>query len=298
MDPDVTFRQVAERVFDIRKQSLTNAKFRGEWLRVLELHAYAHIGDMPIAQITPSNILDVLEPIWLAKEETAKKVIQRMRMIFDYAKVRGLYEGENPVAMMHVALPKQTNHIKHFTALPYAEAPAFIKRLRQQAGMSNSLLAFEWLILTATRTSETLDAQWNEIDFNNMIWNIPPERMKMGKIHRVPLSPRAMEILEEQDEHLSMETPYLFPARKLERPLSNMVFLQLLKRMKVPVTAHGFRSSFRDWAAEETEFSYDVCEAALAHAVADKVAAAYIRTDYFRKRTALMTAWSDYLNSS
>jgi integrase len=246
----------------------------------------------------------VLEPIWSKKPETASRVRGRIEAILDWATVRGYRQGENPARWkghLDHLLPARSRvkRVEHHPALPYAEVAAFLVGLRRQPG--TAARALDFLVLTAARTSEVIGATWDEVDLDAKIWTIPPERMKGGREHRVPLPERAIEIvaeqkrLSEEGRLLADETGYVFPGQKNGRPLSNMALLVLLRRMKRDdITAHGFRSTFRDWAAETTGFPREVVERALAHAVGDKVEAAYRRGDLFEKRRRLMEAWAKF----
>ncbi|MES1158886.1 MAG: site-specific integrase, partial [Terricaulis silvestris] len=193
-------------------------------------------------------------------------------------------------------LVKQPSRVRHHAALPYSEIPTFVRRLRTSNNAEAVKLAFEFLILNAVRTSEALNARWSEIDFSERVWTIPAERMKAGRAHRAPLAQRSIEILQRAKE-LSGDSPFLFPGRQSDAPMSNMVFLMTLRRLDLDVTGHGFRSAFRDWAAERTNFAREVCEMALAHTIKDKAEAAYRRGDLLDKRRALMTAWAGYVDA-
>jgi integrase len=223
-------------------------------------------------------------------------VRQRIGTVLDWAKAAGFRSGDNPVAGVAKGLPKQTDRGDHHAALPYEDVPSFVQRLRGSDNGEVVRLAFEFLILTASRTSEVLEAKWSEFDLQQRVWTLPANRMKAGRTHRVPLVKRTLEILDRAKE-TGGGSEYVFPGRDGSKPLSNMVFLMALRRMKLDITAHGFRSSFRDWAAEQTNFPREVCEAALAHSVENKVEAAYRRGDLFRKRRELMTAWADFAAS-
>ena len=220
-----------------------------------------------------------------------------MNTVLDWAKASGHRTGENPVAGVARGLPRQTEKIKHHAALPYGEVPAFVKAARAQEAGKLTTLAFEFLILTALRTSEVLGAKWAEIHEAEALWTVPAERMKKRREHRVPLSDRALAVLKEAKE-LAGDSPLVFPGRNPDRPLSNMIFAMMLRRMKVPYTAHGFRSSFRDWAAETTSYPREVAEAALAHVIENRVEAAYRRGDLLTKRRELMDAWSTFLEGT
>jgi integrase len=241
-------------------------------------------------------VLKVLTPIWTKKPETARRLKQRIKVVLDWARAAGHRPSElaNPVEGITRVLPRHKGDRAHHPALPYAEVPAFVQTIRAAEANDVTKLAFEFLILTAARTSEVIGARWDEIDQDAKTWTIPGSRIKAGREHRVPLSPRCLELLKSA-EALADGGPFVFPGRRSETPLSSMVFLMLLRRLKRDdLVVHGFRSSFRDWAAEKTNFSRDVCEAALAHVVKDRVEAAYKRTDHFEKRRALMNAFSQF----
>ena len=220
---------------------------------------------------------------------------QRLGTVFDWAKASGFRHGENPVDGVSKGLPKQGDKDVHHAALPYQEVPSFISALRTHAGTDLARLAFEFLILTAARTGEVLGALREEIDHNNLLWTIPAYRMKAGVAHRVPLAPRCVDILGRAVE-LTGNSRYLFPGRSSDVPMSNMVFLMILRRMRVNATTHGFRSSFRDWAAETTNFPSEVAEMALAHRIDSKVEAAYRRGDLLEIRRVMMTDWAKYIS--
>ena len=214
----------------------------------------------------------------------------------DWAKAAGHRTGDNPINGIEKGLPKQPKQQGHHAALPYSEVNSFITTVRKADANESTCLAFEFLILTATRTSEVLLAEWQEIDLKEKAWTIPAERMKAGRPHRIPLAPRCIEILKRAKE-LSDGDWFVFPGRSAKKPLSDMVFLMMIRRMEKDITAHGFRSTFRDWAAERTNFPREVCEMALAHSVSDKTEAAYLRGDLFDKRRDLMDTWESYVIS-
>lgn len=289
-----TFRVAAEAVHEQHKAAWDNAKHTQQWINTLKDYAFPVIGDMRVDRIDTPDILRVLSPIWLTKAETAKRVRQRISSVFDWAKASGFREGDNPVDGVTRGLPKQTGREQHHAAMPFVEVPAFVKAMKATNANMISKLAFELLILTATRTSEVRLAEKSEFDLSEKLWTIPAERMKAKRIHRVPLTDRMIEIFE-QASQLAGASKFLFPGLSLEKPLSNMVFLKILERMNVSVTAHGFRSSFRDWASETTSFPRDVVEMALAHTIENKVEAAYRRGDLLDKRRELMLAWTTHL---
>jgi integrase len=248
-----------------------------------------------VDQITTDDVLSVLEPFWSEKPETARRLLARIERVLDAAEVRGLRSGGNPARWrghLDHLLPKRPRLARgHHAAMSYAEVPAFMADLRAREGSAES--ALELCILTAARTGEVFGARWKEFDLDRGIWTAPKERMKSRREHRVPLSTRALEILKTMYE--SRSSDFVFPGHKPGRPLSSMALVMVLRRMKVEnATVHGFRSTFRDWAAECTDFPNEVCEAALAHVVENKAEAAYRRGDLFEKRRKLMDAWAAY----
>lgn len=290
-----SFKEAAEIVHTEHKATWKNAKHAQQWINTLTQYAFPIIGDIRVERIDTPDILRVLSPIWLTKPETARRVRQRLGNVFDWAKTAGHRSGDNPVDGVTRGLPKQVGRESHHEAMAYAEVPAFITAMRATNSSPVAKLAFEFLILTAARTSEVLLAKWTEIDFKEKLWIIPAERMKAKRIHRVPLSQRCIETLKGA-EPLSSGSKFVFPGRSIEKPMSNMVFLKMLERMEVPVTAHGFRSSFRDWAAETTSFPRELAEMALAHTIENKVEAAYRRGDLLEKRRELMNEWAGYIS--
>jgi len=287
-----TFEHAARQVHADNASTWRNPKHAAQWISTLEQYAFPIMAEHRVDQIDTPDILRVLSPIWLTKPETARRVRQRLSVVMDWAKAKGYRTGDNPVAGVSKGLPKQQDKDEHHDALPFDHVPAFIEQLRKIDASDTARLAFEFLILTAARTSEVLSATWDEIDTDNNLWTIPATRMKADKEHRVPLSARCVEILE-QARNIS-DGNYVFAGRIRSKPLSNMTLLMTLRRMNVNVTAHGFRSTFRDWAAEKTDFTSDVCEMALAHVVKDKTEAAYRRGDLFEKRRELMNEWAAY----
>ena len=288
-----TFKAVAKRVYEEHKPTWKNEKHRYQWLRTVEVWAFPVIGDQPIATIGRPDVLRVLNPVWLKQPETARRLRQRLKFIFDWAKAHNLRTGDNPVEGVDKVLPRQTDEVEHMRALAIDEVPAFIGKLRKRDADAVTKLAFEFLILTAARTGEAINAKWTEIDLEAKTWTVPKDRMKAGVEHVVPLSDRCITILNELRK-LTDGKPLLFPARSGDKPISNMAFLMLLRRMKLEITAHGFRSTFRDWASERTGFPSEVVEMALAHTIANKVEAAYRRGNLLEKRRELMATWADF----
>jgi integrase len=217
--------------------------------------------------------------------------------VLDWAKAAGHRTASNPVREISKALPRQSDRQVHHAALPYGEVPAFARRLHARDATTLSNLAFEFLVLTAARTSEVLEARWSEIDLRQEAWTIPAGRMKAGREHRVPLAPRCIDLLSKA-RGFSTGSDFVFPGRSNDRPMSNMVLLMTIRRIQPGYTVHGFRSAFRDWASERTNFAREICEAALAHVVRDKTEAAYRRGDLFEKRRQLMASWAAFVTSS
>jgi integrase len=261
----------------------------------LETYA-APLRSRPVDQIDTEAVLAVLKPIWLEKPETASRLRGRIEAVLDAAKAQGHRMGENPAAwrghLSHLLPTRQKLSRGHHAAMAYDDVPAFVARLRERDALA--AMALELCILTATRSGEVLGARWSEIDTAKKVWTISAARMKAGRAHRVPLSDRALSILEKLAE--AKTGKFVFPGDRDDRPLSNMTMAMLMRRMKVAgVTVHGFRSAFRDWAGNETHFPREVAEAALAHVVGDKAEQAYRRSDALEKRRALMAAWASYI---
>lgn len=292
----ITFDECAERYINAHEAGWRNEKHAAQWRATLKTYASPLIGSLPVQMIDVGLVMNILEPIWYEKTETASRVRGRIESVLDWATTRGYRSGDNPARWrghLENLLPRRSKvqSVTHYAAVPYQEIGDFMQDLAAQEGVAKDALAF--LILTGTRTSETIGATWDEVDLSKNLWVIPAVRIKAGKEHRVPLSPPAMKIL----RHLSKARTgeFIFPGAKADKPLSNMALLALLKRMRrFGLTVHGFRSTFRDWAAEQTNFPREVAEMALAHAVGDKVEAAYRRGDLFKKRQQLMDEWGRY----
>lgn len=298
----ITFKQAAEKYIAAHKAGWKNGKHQDQWTNTLATYAEPVIGSFPVAEIDNALVLKVLEPIWITKPETASRLRGRIESILDWARVRGYRQGENP-ARWKGHLDKQlaprgkVRRIAHHAALPYRDMFEFMNALREQEGIAAR--ALEFAILTAARTGEVIGATWAEIDLAARVWTVPRERMKGAREHRVPLSVRAIEILKAMQPDKGRPDPdtFVFEGRKPGTALSNMSLLMTLRRMgRSDVTAHGFRSSFRDWCAECTAFPSEVAEMALAHAVGDKVEAAYRRSDLFEKRRRLADEWAEFCN--
>jgi integrase len=294
----VTFGDCADRFIEAMRPSWRNEKHAAQWGMTLQDYA-GPLRRLPVNQITTDDVLSVLKKIWNEKPETASRVRGRIERVLDAAKAQGLRSGENPARWrghLEQLLPKRPRLARgHHAAMNYAEVGAFMARL--QARQSTAALALEFAILTATRSGEALGARWDEIDFDRALWTIPATRMKSGREHRVPLSQRAIEIV--QSIHAARNNGFVFAGQTAGGALSPMALAMVLRRMKIDnATVHGFRSAFRDWAAERTNFTNEVCEAALAHVIENKAEAAYRRGDLFDKRRKLMDAWAAYCGTS
>jgi len=287
-----TFREAAKAVHKAHATTFRNRKHASQWLASLEADVFPVFGDRPVSSIDSADVLRALTPIWNSKPETARRLKQRIRVVLDWAKASGHRTGDNAVDGVARVLPKHKGTARHHAALPYAKVPAFLEQLRASDAGESTKLAFEFLVLTAARTSEVLGARWAEIDREAGVWTVPATRIKAGREHRVPLSARCLEILG-RAAAIADGGPFVFPGRTSSTPLSNMVFLMLLRRLgRDDITAHGFRSSFRDWAAERTNAPRAAVEACLAHVIKDKAEAAYFRSDLFDKRRELMSRWT------
>jgi integrase len=298
----VTFAECAARYIAAHEKEWRNAKHRQQWESTLKTYVYPIIGTLPVVAIDTALVKRVLDPIWNEKPETAKRLRGRVEAILDYATVAEYRVGPNPARwrghLSHMfAKPSMIRPVQHHAALPYTHIPDFMAELRKQEPMAAR--ALEFLILTATRTGEVLGARWSEIRLTDKLWTIPAGRMKGGKEHVVPLSSRAVEILIALKAEGYDTSGYLFPGRNEKKPLSNMAFLMLMRRMgRHDLTAHGFRSTFRDWVGDRSAFDTQTIEFALAHGIGDKTQAAYRRGTALEKRRQLMAHWADYCASS
>jgi integrase len=286
------FGECADRLIEAMRPSWRSGKHAAQWEMTLCEYA-APLRRLPVDKIGTYDVLSVLKPIWDKKPETASRIRGRIERVLDAAKAQGLRTGENPARWrghLDQLLPKRQRLTRgHHAAMPYDDVPAFVNDLQKRQATAAS--ALEFAILTAARSGEVLGACWNEFDVDRAVWTVPASRMKASREHRVPLSPRALEIVKAMDRN----EPLVFAGQKQGRPLSSMALEMMLRRMKVEnATVHGFRSSFRDWAAEQTNFPNEVCEAALAHVIENKAEAAYRRGDLFAKRRKLMDAWCAY----
>lgn len=291
----MTFKEAANAYMEVYEPGWRNPKHIEQWHSTLATYVNPVLGAVPVQDINTAMVLKVLEPIWKTKSETASRVRGRIEAILDWAKVRGMRQGDNPARWrghLDKILPAKSRvrTVQHRPALPFEEIPDFFVALRQRPAYAAR--AMEFTILTAARSGEVLGARWKEIDVGAKVWTVPADRMKTRREHRVPLSAPALWVIERMQE--VRDSDYLFTGEK-RLHLSNMSMLMLLRRMeRGDLTTHGFRSSFRDWVSECTSFSGEVAEAALAHIVGDKVEAAYRRGDLFNKRRELMDAWGQY----
>ena len=292
--PPMTFREAAKASHEERKPGWRNAKHRAQWLSSLETYAYPFIGDLPVADVDGPAIRDLLARIWLSKPETARRVRQRIGAVLDWAYAKGMRSSEAPIRSISKGLPRQPKKDKHFAALPYVEAPALMTKLCESSTIGR--LALRFLILNASRSGEVRKAQWKEIDRNKAVWTVPPHNSKTGKEHIVPLTPPAISILNELAEAYGEEADSVIFPGKGGKPMSDMTLMKVF-RTSYPgkYTVHGFRSTFRDWAAEQTDFAGEVVETALAHTIPNKVEAAYRRTNFLEKRRMLMNEWANFI---
>ncbi len=292
------FKEAAEAYIGAHRVAWKNDKHAAQWRATLKTYAYPVLGDLPLQIIDTTLIMKVIEPLWSKKPETASRLRGRIESVLDWATVRGYRQGDNPARWrghLDKLLPARSKvrKVKHHSALSYAELPVFLVKLREQDSVAAR--ALEFTILTAARTSETIGAKHAEIDRKNKLWTVPTNRMKASKEHRVPLADRALAILDEIKEADGDQTNFVFPGRTSDQSLSNMAMLKVLERMgRSDLTVHGFRSTFRDWAAERTNFPNEVIEMALAHAIDYKTEAAYRRGDLLEKRRLLIRAWANY----
>jgi integrase len=308
---NLTFETAARALIESMAPGWRNAKHHAQWRMTLlaEMvagggstkktgHDYcAAIRNKPVSKLTTEDALRVIKSLWQSRPETANRLRGRCERVWDFARARGQCSGENPFRWrghLDKLLPKRPLLTRgHHKAMPFADVPAFMGRLRAKQGVATR--ALEFAILTAARSGEVLGARWKEIDFQTKVLTVPPGRTKGGREHRVPLSERAMAILAEFEQ--ARVSDFVFPGLKRGRPLSDMALQGVLRRAKVDCTVHGFRSSFRDWAGDSTTFARDVVEAALAHAIENKTEAAYRRGTALDKRRKLMAAWATYCNS-
>ncbi len=288
-----TFEDAARQVW--REQiepTARSAKHRQQWINTLQAYVFPKIGKRRVDVIQSGDILRVLLPIWLEKPETARRVRQRLRTVFDWSLANQHRKDSNPLAGIEKALPKQGDKAKHHAALLYAELPGLMERLAGVSGVG--ALAVRFAILTATRSGEVRGARWSEIDLDAAVWTIPAERTKTKTEYRVPLSPAALALLKQAR---GLDAGLIFPSMRRGSALSDMSLMAVLKRLDVPVTVHGFRSTFHDWASERTNVPREIAEMCLSHTVGSAVERAYARSDLFKKRRKLMNTWAQFATS-
>ena len=294
----VTFKNLAQQYIDQHEASWKNSKHAAQWVSTLETYAYPICGSMVVAEITTPILLNILEPIWQTKTETASRLRGRLEAILDYATAKGLRDGPNPARWkgnLALTLPakRKVSPVVHYRALEVKDMPNFYKKLKAING--TAARALEFLVLTAARSGEVRGMQWNEVDLINKVWVIPASRMKGGREHRVPLSKAAVSILNSIKKN--PVSKFVFESSKVEKPLSDMALTALMRRMNVDAVPHGMRASFRNWSAEQTSYPNEVCEMALAHTIPSGTERAYRRGDLFDKRRFLMNDWESYLKA-
>jgi integrase len=287
-----TFSAAVKKVHAENAPSWKNLKHKAQWLNTLETYAVPKLGNRSIADVDAAAVRDCLAAIWLEKPETARRLRQRIATVIDWAVAKGYRESGLAMPVIDKALPKQRAKVKHHAALPYADIPVFTRKIREIESLGR--LALEAVILTAARSGEVRLMTWGELDLEAATWTVPAERMKAGREHVVPLSPQALALFERMKAHRREYSDLVFPGQKRGKPLSDMTLTKALRDMGVNVTTHGFRSTFRDWVAEQTNWPSDLAEAALAHVVSDKTVAAYQRGTMLEKRRELMAAWASY----
>lgn len=293
----ITFDKAARKYLAAKRHEFKNPKHVKQWESTLATYASPVVGKMPVSEITLSHVLQILEPIWYEKTETAARLRGRIENVLAWATTSGYRSGDNPARWkghLDTVLPKPSKvaKVQHHRALPVDDVGAFMVKLRKREGMAAR--ALEFVILTAARSGEVRGATYDEVNFEERVWTIPAERMKSGQEHRVPLSDDAVRLLESLPRF--DQSPYLFPAPRGGK-LSDMSVSAVMKRMKVDATPHGFRSTFRDWCSERTGYPHEVIEMSLAHVIPDKVERAYRRGDLFKKRARLMKDWAAFCNT-
>ena len=289
-----TFAEAAERVWKDNRPGWRHPRHAQDWMSSMTRHVLPYIGGKPVSSVSSADILDTLRRIWHSRPETARRVRQRISAVVDWS-VAMEYRDDDPCDRLGPVLGPQQSVVEHMRALPHREVAGAIRKMWGSGATPPVKLAFEFLVLTAARSGEVRGARWDEIDTRGHVWTIPAKRMKSKREHRIPLCGRAMEILGEARELGGGSGPLVFPSRG-GKPISITRLARMLSNLKVEAVPHGFRSSFRDWAAEETDHPREVVEAALAHVVANQTEAAYARSDLFERRRRLMDEWAAYLD--
>jgi len=296
---EITFDEAARKFIESKSLEWKNAKHAAQWSSTLQTYASPTIGTLQVRDVTLAHVMKILEPLWPVKTETASRLRGRIESVLDWATVRGYRHGDNPARWKGhldkiLAKPGKVAKVEHHEALPIDKVGAFVRDLRERAGVAAR--ALEVLILTAARSGEIRGMRWDELDFESGVWTIGSNRMKAGREHRVPLSARVIEILREQEAHRIEDSNLVFPAPR-GGMLSDMTMTAVMRRMEVDAVPHGMRSTFRDWASERTNYPHHVAEMALAHSIGDKVEAAYRRGDLFDKRRRMMDDWAKFCNT-
>jgi len=287
--------EAIDKVIELNAPTWTNAKHAAQFKSTLTNYVTPKLGRRPVNDIQAADILSVLQPIWVDKNETARRIKQRIGTVMKWAIAQG-YRSDDPTIALNQVLPKPNRKPKHRASLPYTNVADCLNIIKNSDAMLSTKLAIELLVLTATRSGEVRLANWSEIDFEARTWTIPAERMKMKEVHIIPLSDRALDVLH-QAKALG-DDGLIFPGMRSGRPMSDMTMSKLVKELGYPVDIHGFRTSFRTWVQEQTNTAHEVAERALAHKTTNKVEAAYARSDLFDKRRKLMDAWASYLSDS
>jgi integrase len=296
-----TFEVAARLVHEENLPSWKNEKHAAQWISTLEQYVFPDIGSLPVDKIDGSIVRDTIINIWLSIPETARRVLQRIGTVLDFAHAKGWRDTEAPIRSIRRGLPKQPRVRQHFAALPWQEVPSFIASVGEVLKASEKVrLAIEFTVLTAARSGEVRGSRWSEFNLEEAVWQVPAERMKAGRPHRVPLSTRSIRIIQQLKAYRRTDDPggYVFEGQKVGRPLSDMSLTMPIRRAGLPITVHGFRSSFRDWCAEATNTPREVAEACLAHVVRNQAEAAYARTDHLERRREVMQMWADFCASA
>ena len=288
-----TFAEAAERVLEQKRGGWRGRRHHRDWMSSLRRFVFPLIGKVPVSEVTSADMLEILTPIWHTKAPTARCVRQRLRAVLEWA-VAMEYRIDNPCDRIGPVLGAQQDVVEHMRALPHREVASVIRTVHSSAAVPAARIAFEFLVLTAARWAEVRWAEWSEIDRDGGVWTVPARRMKTNRQHRVPLCGRALEILEAAQTLREGASPLVFTHGQ-GKPLHDSMLRRLLRELGIAAVPHGFRSSFRDWAAEETNHPREVIEAALAHVVQNRVEAAYARSDLFERRRTLMADWARYL---
>ena len=289
------FEEAARTVYEANRPTWRNAKHAAQFITTLETYAFPVIGNMPVKDINSTHVLQILSPIWVTKSETARRIRQRLSTVFKWCVAKQWRVDDPADIAIAQALPSQKKKVTHRKSISYNEVADFLDTVSKSSAGLNTKLGIEFLILTATRSGEVRNARWDEVD--GSLWTIPAERMKAEVAHRIPLPSRCMEILASAKE-ISQGSGYIFEGTKPNKPLSENTFNKLMKELGLDVHAHGFRTSFRTWTQEKTNYPREIAEAALAHSLSDKAEAAYARSDLLEKRAEMMEAWAQFLSAS